>query len=145
MNLYAESSAVLAWLLAEEAGDDVQAILRGAEWVVASDLTLAECDRTLLRAHSTGSLSEMEMTRRRTLLEATSVHWTLMRLDREVLERARRRFPEEPIRTLDALHLASALAARSVISDLALLSLDQRVRDNGAALGFDVLPAGKVS
>ena len=29
---------------------------------------------------------------------------------------------------------------RSVISDLALLSLDGRVRDNGAALGFNVLP-----
>jgi hypothetical protein len=42
---------------------------------------------------------------------------------------------------LDALHLASALAARSVISDIALLSLDRRVRDNGAALGFDVVPA----
>lgn len=140
MNLYAESSAVLAWLMAEEASPAVEALLDGAEWIVASDLTLAECDRCLIRAHATGSLSELEMTRRRNALEAASVHWTLMTIDREVLERARRRFPEEPVRTLDALHLASALAARSVIPDLVLLSLDQRVRENGVAFGFEILP-----
>jgi len=141
MNLYAESSAVLAWLFTEKSAPVVKAILGEAEWVVASDLTLSECDRALIRAHALGSLSELEMTRRRTLLEASSAQWTLMRIDREVLERARRRFPVEPVRTLDALHLASAIAARSVIADLALLSLDQRVRDNGAALGFNVLPS----
>lgn len=140
MNLYAESSAVLAWLLAEPTSSAIEAILDEAEWIVASDLTLAECGRGLIRGHATGILSELEMTRKRGVLESSSVHWTFLRLDRDVLERARRRFPQEPIRTLDALHLASALAARSVISDLVLLSLDQRVRENGAALGFDVLP-----
>jgi len=46
----------------------------------------------------------------------------------------------EPLRTLDALHVASVLAARSAIPNIALLSLDGRVRENGVALGFDVLP-----
>ena len=141
MNLYAESSAVLAWLLAEETSPAIEALLDAAQWIVASDLTLAECVRCLIRAHATGGLSELEMTRRRNALEASAVHWTLMRIDREVLERALRRFPGEPVRTLDALHLASALSARSVIPDLVLLSLDRRVRENGAALGFEVLPA----
>lgn len=131
---------MLAWLLAEETAADVEAALEAAECVVASDLTLAECDRALIRAHAMGSLSELEMVRRRTVLEASSVQWTLLKIEREVLERARRRFPSEPVRTLDALHLASALVGRSVIPDLALLSLDQRVRENGAALGFDVFP-----
>jgi predicted nucleic acid-binding protein len=140
MNLYAESSAVLAWLLAEETSPAIEALLDGAEWIVASDLTLAECSRCLIRAHATGSLSELEMTRRRNALEASSAHWSLLRIDRDVLERARRRFPGEPVRTLDALHLASALAARSGVPDLVLMSLDQRIRDNGAALGFEVLP-----
>jgi len=140
MNLYAESSEVLAWLLEEATAGDVESALDEAELIIASDLTLAECSRALIRAHALGGLSELEMTRRRTALEASSAHWTLLRIDGEILDRARRRFPAEPVRTLDALHLASALAARAGISDLALLSLDQRVRDNGAALGFDVLP-----
>lgn len=140
MNLYVESSAVLAWLLEEPAADSVEAVFDQAEEVVASALTLVECDRALIRAQIWGALSDAEVLRRRTLLESVSSHWTFLKLDREVLERARYRLPVEPVRTLDALHLATALTARSAVSDLALLSLDQRVRDNGAALGFDVLP-----
>ena len=140
MNLYADSSAVLAWLLEEAAADSVEQAFDLADGIVASDLTLVECDRALVRAHILGLLSEMEAVRRRAVLEAVSVNWMILKLDREVLERSRRRFPAEPLRTLDALHIASALAARSVISDLALLSLDNRVRENGAALGFNVFP-----
>jgi predicted nucleic acid-binding protein len=140
MKLYAETSAVLAWLFEEPAADSVEAAFDGADGVVASDLTLVECDRALVRAQALGVLSEMETVQRRTVLETAAVNWMVLKLDREVLERARRRFPAEPLRTLDALHVASALAARSAISDLALLSLDGRVRENGAALGFDVFP-----
>ena len=38
-------------------------------------------------------------------------------------------------------HLASALAGRHGVPDLELLSLDERVRSCGVALGFKVLPA----
>jgi hypothetical protein len=43
VTVYAESSAVLAWLLGEEAGVQVRDILAGSEYVLASDLTLIEC------------------------------------------------------------------------------------------------------
>jgi predicted nucleic acid-binding protein len=112
MNLYADSSAVLAWLFEEAAADSVEQAFDRAEGVVASDLTLVECDRALIRACTLGVLSEMESVRRRAILEAVAVNWMVLKLDREVLERARRRFPAEPVRTLDALHIASALAAR---------------------------------
>lgn len=140
MNLYAETSAVMAWLFEEDTADSVEAVFRAADLVLASDLTLVECDRVLIRAQVTGELSDFETARRRSMLEATSSKWTLLRIDSEILERARRRFPQEPLRALDSLHLATLIAARSAVSDLALLSLDKRVRDNGAALGFDVLP-----
>lgn len=64
-----------------------------------------------------------------------------MRVDGEIIERARRPFPGEPIRTLDALHLASALVAGAAVGDLALLTLDERVRMAAAALGLRVVPA----
>jgi hypothetical protein len=63
-----------------------------------------------------------------------------MRLEGDVVERARRPFPVEPVRTLDALHLASALVASARLPDLALLSLDERVRSAGRALGLPVVP-----
>lgn len=141
MNLYAESSAVLGWLLAEETAGVVLEALEGAEMVVASELTLIECDRTLLRARAAGELSDFEAARRRNLLEAASAHWNLLTLGRDIVERARRPFPGEPLRTLDALHIASALAARSAVPGLALLTLDNRVRGSAAELGFRIVPA----
>jgi hypothetical protein len=63
-----------------------------------------------------------------------------LRLDAEVLERARRFFPAEPLRTLDAPHMASALVVRRAVPELALLSLDQRVRRCGRQLGFPLEP-----
>jgi predicted nucleic acid-binding protein len=140
VNLYAESSAILSWLLREAPAPQLKEILEGADLVVASDLTLIECGRTLIRGQVMGELSESEALERKTLLEAVSADWMLLKIGREIAERVRHRMPVEPVGTLDALHLATALFARSAISDLALLSLDQRVRDNGTAFGFDVLP-----
>lgn len=141
MNLYAESSAVLAWLFREVPAPRVEEIMAGAELVLASDLTILECYRALIKAEAAGQLSQFEVAQRRSHLEAVSSRWTLLKMEGEVLDRARRRFPQEPVRALDSLHLATAVTARSLVPDIALLSLDQRVRDNGMALGFDVLPA----
>ena len=49
MRLYAESSAVLAWLLGDAAADPIRTLLQQAELVVTSDLTLVECDRQNLK------------------------------------------------------------------------------------------------
>ncbi|MFY9690732.1 MAG: PIN domain-containing protein [Candidatus Acidiferrales bacterium] len=140
MNIYAESSAVLAWLLGEKLGDSVRAVLRGAEVVMSSDLTLVECDRVLIRAVTTGEADEAAAADRRAHLNAAARLWHLWRISTEIMERARRPFPAEPIRTLDAIHLASALAARSAIPGLDLLSLDERIRESGKQLGFRILP-----
>jgi hypothetical protein len=56
------------------------------------------------------------------------------------VDRARKPFPAEPIRTVDAIHLAAALTARACLAGLGLLSLDDRVRSAGRRLGFELLP-----
>lgn len=138
--LYAESSAVLAWLLGEERGADVAEALRDAEGVIASELTLVECERVLIRAWSTGLLSEAERVDQGSALARAAAHWVRLRVDVDVIDRAMRPFPVEPVRTLDALHLASALLARSLAPEARLLSLDQRIRENAARLGLEVVP-----
>jgi len=140
LNLYAESSAVLAWLLGEAEGKLVRRQLASADRVISSDLTLVECDRVLLRCLRLGSVSEAEIAERQALLNRATASWNVMRLDWNVIERARRPFPAQPIRALDALHLASALIARTTLPGLLLLSLDQRVRDSARQLGFSLLP-----
>lgn len=140
MNLYAESSAVLAWLLDEASGPEIRQLLGGTDAVVASDLTLIECDRVLLRATTLGELTEAEAADRRAHLTMAAAHWHVLRIGPDIVERARQPFPGEPIRTLDAIHLASALAARSAVAGLELLSLDDRIRKTAARLGLRVRP-----
>jgi predicted nucleic acid-binding protein len=138
--LYAESSAVLAWLLDEKSAADVRRTLAAAEIIVASDLTLIECDRVLLRAAALGELTEAEAADRRAHLTTAASHWHLLRVAPEIVERARQPFPGEPIRTLDALHLASVLAARAAIAGIKLFSLDDCVRKAGSKLGLGLIP-----
>ena len=140
MNIYAESSAVLAWLLGEEAGHSVRDVLRHAELVMASDITLVECDRVLIRALTTGEIDEAAAADRRAHLNAAASHWHVWRVSSDIVERARHPFPTEPVRTLDAIHLASALAVRSAVPGVELLSLDDRIRRAGKQLGFRLRP-----
>ena len=140
MSLYAESSAVLAWLLDEDGGAFVRRTLADTPTIIASDLTLIECDRVLHRAAALGELTEAEAADRRAHLTTAAAHWHILHIGAEVVDRARRPFPGDPIRTLDAIHLASALVARSAVAGLELLSLDDRIRSAARKLGFEVLP-----
>lgn len=108
---------------------------------MASDLTLIECDRILIRQQAAGTLSGADAIRLHGSLTAAARRWNIMRIEGDVVERARRSFPVEPVRTLDALHLSSAVVASARIRDLAILSLDERVRTAGRALGLPVIPA----
>ena len=101
MSVYAESSAVVAWLLDEDSAAEIRRLLSAQDLIVASDLALIECDRVITRAAARGSLTE------------AGAHWHVLRISPEILDRARRSFPGEPIRTLDAIHLASAARATS--------------------------------
>jgi hypothetical protein len=69
-----------------------------------------------------------------------SSRWHLLRIGPEIVERAREPFPGQPIRTLDAIHLASVLAARSAVAGLELLSLDDRIRRAARGLGLQLQP-----
>ena len=77
---------------------------------------------------------------RRAHLNETAAHWHLWRLTLDIVDRARRPFPAEPVRSLDAIHLASALAVRATVPGVELLTLDDRIRRAGKKLGFRLQP-----
>lgn len=140
MNLYAESSAVLGWLLTEPRGVEAQQLLESAETVSCSDLTLIECGRVLIRATCLGKLSETEAADCKRQLIGVAHNWHIFPISEEIVERVQRPFPREPLRSLDAIHLASALIARTVIPDIEILSLDARIRESAHGLGFKLEP-----
>jgi predicted nucleic acid-binding protein len=140
VNLYVESSAILAWLLDESSAAEVRRLLADAEFIFTSDLALIECSRVLIRAVALGELNEAEAADRRAHLANAAAGWHVLHIASEIIDRAKQPFPEEPIRTLDALHLASALTARAAVTPLEILSLDERVRKSAKKLGFSLLP-----
>ena len=108
--------------------------------MTTSDLTLIECDRSLLRGAVSAAIPGERAGRLRATLARAAGHWSLLPISREIVTRARQPFPVEPVRSLDAIHLASALVAADFLPDLVLLSLDRRVRAAGVGLGLTVAP-----
>ena len=140
--LYAESSAVLQWLLKDASARRVERELRKAKHVVTSALTLAEVDRTLHRLTAAGALSLQVRERAAQELTQVSGHWEIHSVSNEVLARVRAPFPSEPVRTLDAIHLATASLYAVQVRAVAMLSLDERIRTNARLLGLALAPAG---
>jgi hypothetical protein len=75
------------------------------------------------------------------VLAQAAATWALLEISETVARRAEEGFPTEPVRTLDALHQASALLLRQAFPDLAVMTTDERVRSNAALLGFATEPA----
>ena len=69
MTLYAESSAVLAWLRGETKGRAIRLLLANADAVIASDLTLMECDRVLIHSVALKEITEAQAVPRRVRLK----------------------------------------------------------------------------
>jgi predicted nucleic acid-binding protein len=135
--IYFESSAVLAWLLGEPRAGEVIAQINEAQAVVTSVLTLVEIERALIRAERQQLLTAVQSEKLRGLLARARAGWILMEISEDVRARASRLFPAEPVGTLDALHLATALVCAQALPDLRLLSLDHKILENARSLGFD--------
>lgn len=105
---------------------------------VTSSLTIAECRRAVVRARSAGRISASQERDALLSIDAFARRCTVVGVADVILERAGRPFPLEPIRTLDAIHLATIELLDSPPEVLTVISRDGRVRDNARALGFAV-------
>jgi predicted nucleic acid-binding protein len=135
--LYAESSVVLAWLFGEPGSSGAMKRINEADTIATSALTLLEIERALIRAEKQDLLRAGECQRLRGMLARAARSWILMEVSEEVRAGAGRVFPVEPVRTLDALHLSTALLLMQAFPDLQMLTFDQRIAANSRALGMD--------
>lgn len=138
--IYAESSAILRWLLGAPGSGRVQAVLATAAYVASSALTSAEVGRTLRRLGATGALAPSAVTRAFAAYGQAAARWILVTLSDPILARAAESFPAEPLRTFDAIHLATAIHFAKEAIPVSMLSFDGRVRQNAEALGLEVEP-----
>jgi hypothetical protein len=137
--VYVETSAVLRILL--EGDRPLLKRISREKSLVTSVLTQIEANRGLLRASTEGRIDHRQHREGQRWLRSFFRSCDLLSLDDAIRERAGQPFPIEPVRTLDALHLASALAWEEGVGGALVFSCDDRVRDNARALGMTVLPA----
>jgi predicted nucleic acid-binding protein len=124
--IYIDSSVALAYLLAEDRSPS-PAIWR--ERLVSSRLLQFEV-WTRIHAHGlTGSHSQ--------LVEVLLKRISLLEMAMPVLSRARHPFPKA-VRTLDALHLASADFLRARGEPVTIASYDDRLGEVAQLMGFSL-------
>ncbi|MGO9309542.1 MAG: PIN domain-containing protein [Spirochaetia bacterium] len=140
MNLYLESSAALRDLLGGEGCEDIRRLLAASDVVATSRCTLAEVGRVFARLRVVEPAAAAAAAARESQFQTDSDLWVIQPVDEGIWNRCSRPFPVEPVRTLDALHLATLEKLSGVIDHIAVLSTDSRVRDNAKALGFSVVP-----
>ena len=133
---YIESSALVAALLERDVA--ARASIRAQGKRVTSALTLAETARAILHARATGRLSEADERAATRGLQVFARRCDLVGDTEAVLARVGRPFPVEPIRTLDAVHLATAEALGEPPALVTIVTRDARVRDNARALGYAI-------
>jgi predicted nucleic acid-binding protein len=133
---YIESSALAAALLERDA--EALKSVRGRGRRVTSALTIVETARAILRARAAGRLTADEERAAVRALRRFERRCYLVGVTDAVLTRGRRPFPVEPVRTLDALHLATIELLGEPPPLVTVATRDVRVRDNAQALGYAV-------
>ena len=134
MTVYLDTSVVLRALLGP-----VDAVSGWGEWDVAysSELMGVEARRTLDRLRLERALDDGGLADAHDALAATERAIGMMRLTAAVLRRAGQPMPTF-VKTLDAIHLASALLLAERRAGLVFGTHDRRQATAARALGFDV-------
>ena len=108
--------------------------------VIASRSTLAEVGRLLARLRAFDPEAAARVAPREAAFLSDAERWAIDPVDDTIWERCGRPFPMEPVRIMDAIHLATIEKLSAVFPRLTVLSTDEQVRRNAAALGFEVRP-----
>ena len=133
---YVESSGLLA-AIPEKETTAIHSI-RSRARAVTSALTLTEANRAIVRGRVSGKLTTE---REREVLDALQTfeeQCTVLVISEQVLARAGHPFPSEPVRTLDAIHLATVQQLGGPPQLVTIVTRDSRIRKNAIALGYNV-------
>ncbi len=131
-----ESSALVAALLEHDTAA-MKSLPVGTQHVTSA-LTFGEVGRAIIRSRATGRFTAAQEQAAVRALRTFERRCFILDVDRAVLDRVRRPFPVEPIRTLDAVHLATAELLGEAPQVVTIVTRDVRVRDNARALGYIV-------
>ncbi len=138
---YFDSSVVLAMLLAEPNGSEAAEIWNSHAVKLASVLLSAECTINLRRYHAQATRSPAGWLQRiESYFDEIYGGLVTKEVDGEILAIIRREKILAECRTLDAIHLATALYFREKAEeDIRMVSFDRRFSETARRLKFKVV------
>lgn len=136
MIVYLETSALLCWILEEESIFAVKKIVNETRHFVSSSLLEIEVGRAIQRLKVAKKLSSSFEKRISYIWDKIFVNIEIMEITRNIINRSQLAFPIEPVRSLDAIHLATALEFNKIYLELKILSFDERILGNLKPLGL---------
>jgi predicted nucleic acid-binding protein len=133
--VYIETSVVLRWTLGQSGA------VHRAQWVSASssELLAVEMYRTFDRMRLTKAMSKRRLAQLRDDADRNLARIALVPVDQSVLKRAGEPLPS-PLKTLDAIHLATALLLNNSIGGIVFLTHDRQLGVAAKACGLSVYP-----
>ena len=133
MTTYVDTSVVLRLLF----GEPEPLTTWMNDQPISSELLRVECLRVIDRTRVSHALDDKTTSRLRAGALDLIAPIALVTLTSDLLERAAEPFPTS-LRTLDAIHLATALALRDEYPDITVATHDGELADAGRAMGFQV-------
>ena len=132
-----DTSALAKRYIEEPGRRDVLRLLRRYEFVASAVLPV-ELRGALRRRAADGTLDTARLPGILSRVSADRAYWTLVEVGTDVLAAAETLVATHPLRTLDAIHVASAqlFAARVPAPELLFVSADHRQTDAAAAVGL---------
>jgi len=145
MILYLDTSALVKLYVKEPGSQAVRALLEKAQVVCTSRVAYVEMRAGLARKLRQGELSEEEYGHVLSDFEKDWKDYFVIEFFESVAKMGGELVEKHPLRSLDALHLASALFLRErARSDVFFSSLDGRLNEAAQAEGLAVPSAGLV-
>ena len=139
---YFDTSALVKCYVEEQGTAEAMSLVR-RHAVLSSILAPIELTGALRRQQAGGALTRRQRDQVLLRFQADRAQWTLLEMDVHVLARAEALVGAAPVKTLDALHLASALVFQSETSlHPPFITGDVQQRRAADALGLDVVFVG---
>ena len=140
---YFDTSALVKRYLDEAGRRDVLRLLRRRDCVTSTVLPV-ELRSALRRRVAEGTLRAEAVPKILKRVATDRAYWTFVEVAGDVLTAAEALVATHPLRTLDAIHVASAqlFATRIGTLDLIFVSADKRQTDAAAAIGLAVKHVG---
>ena len=135
---YFDTSVLVKRYVREAASERAEELLRRYRFLSSAIVSL-EAFSAFSRRKAAGELSERSFDAILSRMRSDRDHWELVELTAAVLNRSEEMIDKAKVRTLDALHIASALLFQDLSGlRVPFITADERQRDGAQLVGLQV-------